>query len=167
MSNIQDKLAEINGMLALFQNFWPTFKIQEGQAEAWAFALKDYRKEELWESLKQFSTEESRVFAPTISELIGRTDTLREIHKKKASDALLLDPPKRKRSEFEPMETYAYQTTRTTPKKNKDEPDTETRKAIRISVQRLREIEERKIKEGFKKIRIPLGNGRFGFEWLR
>jgi len=167
MRNIKHKIDEINGLLGLFAQYWPTFTIQTGMSESWAHALIDYSREELWESLKQFRAEEQRVFAPTISELIGRTDTLREIHKKKASDALLLEPPKRKRSEYEPMETYAYTTTRTTPKKNKDEPDTETRKAVRMSAERRKEIERRKTEEGYRKVTVPLGNGRYGFEWVR
>jgi len=167
MRDFGQKLNEVNGMLGLFQNYWSTFKIQEGQVEAWAHALKDYSREELWKSLEQFRAEEARVFAPSISELIGRTDTLREIAKKRQSDLLALDPPKKDRSEFEPLETYAYHASRTSPKKNKDEPDHEVRKAVRATADRRKELADKKIKEGFRKVKIPLGNGRVGYEWIR
>lgn len=167
MRDLGQKLNEINGMLGVFQQYWPTFKMQDGQAEAWAYALKDYSREELWESVKQFSTEESRVFAPSISELIGRTDTLREINKRKQSDRLALEAPKKSKSDYEALEEYSFLTSRTAPKKNKDDSEHETRKAFRASPQLRKEKEENLRKDGWIKISIPLAGGKFGYQWVK
>jgi hypothetical protein len=138
----------------------------DGQAQSWTEALKDYDSTEAWEALKQFRSEEEREFAPNISNLIGRMDTLRLVKKQHEDNQLLLAPPKNLRQEYEPMETYAYPTSRTTPKRNKDEPDHEIRKAVRVSPQRRRDIEQERIKAGFRRVSISLGS-RSGFEWVK
>jgi hypothetical protein len=167
MRDFGQKLNEVNGMLGLFQNYWSTFKIQEGQVEAWAHALKDYSREELWKSLEQFRAEETRVFAPSISELIGRTDTLREIDKRKQADRLALEAPKKSKGDYDSLEEYSFLTSRTVPKKNKDDADHETKKAVRATARKRKELEEKYSSEGLRKVSIALGNGRTGYTWER
>ena len=153
-------------MLAIFATYWTNFVPVDGMAKSWAEAMASHETRLAWEALKQFRSEEDRKFAPTISEFIGRMDTLATIQNKKLSDnALLLEAPKI-RSETEPIEVYTYKTTRTTPKKNKDDSDHEVRQASRVSQLRRQELDQQRTKDGFRKVAIQLGNVKTGYEWV-
>lgn len=155
---------ETNSMLALYSEYWPAFETSDARVTAWTEALLDYHKAEAWQALKDFRSEEERKFAPTISELIGRMDYYRERRVKEAMDnQLLLEGPRS--MVFDPIEEYSYKTSRTTPKKQKDESDFEVRKAVRCSRERKKEIHEAMIRQGFKKEVFNLG-GKKGYRYV-
>jgi hypothetical protein len=160
-------LQETNGLLGLFVEYWPTFELTDNKAAAWSEAMSDYHKAEAWQALKDFRTEESRVWAPTISELIGRMDYWRDRRAtEKQNEALLLEAPRR-RNDFEPLETYTYKTSRTTPKQKKDEPQWEVKKAVRCSRDRKRELLEEMKKRGYIKRYYDLADGKRGSVWVK
>jgi hypothetical protein len=159
-------LEQVTKMLGLMCAYWPSFTPVDGMAQMWAEALQGYDNREAWEALKQFRAEEDRNFAPNISNLIGRMDVFREIEKTKASNFLALEAPKV--SNDEPLsELYAYKTSRTTPKRNKDDSDFETRKATRPTADRRKELEKQMMDAGYRKSKVPLVNGLVGFVWER
>jgi hypothetical protein len=153
-------------MLDLFCAYWPSFSTSVEMAEAWAAALKDYHKAEAWEALTEFRAEEMRVFAPAISELIGRMDYLRDRRAaEKANEMLMLEAPKKRN--FDPMESYTYKTSRTSPKRKSDEPDWEVKSALRITKDRRKELYDEMQKRGYVKKIYSLPNGRSGSIWVR
>jgi hypothetical protein len=153
-------------MLALFAEYWPAFDTNETRVKAWAEALEDYHKAEAWEAVKEFRCEETRTFAPTISELIGRMDYLRDRRAtEKANEMLMLEAPKRR--DFEPMESYSYKTSRTTPKRKNDDPVFEVKKALRITKERREELYAEMKRKGYVKKLYDLGNGRQGSVWVK
>jgi hypothetical protein len=159
-------LEQTNVMLALFSEYWPAFDCNETRVKAWAGALVDYDRAEAWEAVKEFRVEEDRTFAPTISELIGRMDYRRERREIEQTQKYLLDAPATP-NDFEPMETYTYSTTRTTPKRKKDESDFEVRKAVRQTREARKIYDEKMRKMGFKQRFYDLANGRKGSIWVK
>ena len=159
-------LEQTNVMLALFSEYWPAFDCNETRVKAWAGALVDYDRAEAWEAVKEFRVEEARTFAPTISELIGRMDYRRERREVEQAQKYLLNAPATQ-NDFEPMETYTYQTSRTTPKHKKDESDWEVKKAVRCTRERIKQYEAEQERKGLKKRMYDLGNGKQGSIWVR
>lgn len=154
-------------LLSLIQTYWPNSTYVQGMNVSWTEALREYHRAEVWEALRKFRSEEERKFAPTISELIGRMDYYRERRAaEKAAETLLLEAPTRS-FVSDPIETYSYKTSRTTPKKKKDDSDHEVRKAVRCTRERRREIHESMMRQGFVKEVFDLGNGRKGSRYVR
>jgi hypothetical protein len=160
-------LDSVTKMLAVFATYWPNFSPVDGMAKSWTEALAEYEPHQAWDALKQFRSEEERKFAPVISEFIGRMDTLATIQKTQINDAKLLEAPPKKYDDEEVFELYAYQTSRTTPKRNKDDHDSETRKALRVTHSRGKDLVQRANTDGLRKVYISLPNNRRGFVWER
>jgi hypothetical protein len=154
-------------MLALFTTYWPTFAPIEGMNRSWADSLSEFTDVEVKAAVKQFLDEENRVFAPSLSELRGRTLVLKSCRKEIDTSILLLESPPKKRAYFQTLEEYSYKTSRTTPKRNKDDADYEIRKAWRVTPQRMKEIEQERFKDGYTKRVTDLGNGKCAVEWIR
>lgn len=160
----KELLDTVNGMLCLFVEYWQTFKVSDATVAAWAIPLKEYTKPEMWEAFRFFQHEEGRQFAPSVSEFCGKMDYYRDRRVKEAMDSqLLLEGPRS--MVFDPIEEYSYKTSRTTPKKQKDESDFEVRKAVRCSRERKKEIHEAMLKQGFKKEVFNLG-GKTGYRYV-
>lgn len=154
-------------MLTLFATYWPTFSPVEGMNKSWADSLSEFTDTEVKAAIKQFLDEEDRVFAPSLSELRGRTLVLKSCKNEIDTSILLLESTPKKRKYYQSLEEYSYKTSRTTPKKNKDDADYEIRKALRVTPQRMEEIEQGRIKDGYKKLVTELGNNKFAVEWVR
>jgi hypothetical protein len=155
------------GMLTLFSTYWPTFSPVEGMIKSWAQSLSEFTDTEVHAAIKQFLDEEDRVFAPSLSELRGRTLVLKSCKNEVDNSILLLEGPAKKRKYFQTLEEYSFKTSRTTPKKNKNDLDYEIRKAWRVTPQRMQEIEQERFKQGYTKRITDLGFGKCAIEWVR
>lgn len=162
-----DRLEEISRLLNLMQSYWTSMTIHPTMAEDWTFALLPYSKREIWKALEEFKNDINREFAPPISKLIGTMDANREIERKAQLDQLALEAPAKYKNDEESLELYSYTTTRTSPKLKKDDSETETRKALRVSSSRQKELADQKIRAGLVKKQIKLHNGKNGYEWGR
>lgn len=161
----QEFLKTVNGLLGLVSEYWQTFKLSDNTVAAWAIPLVEYSKPEMWEALKSFQHEEERVFAPSVSEFIGRMDYYRERRANEKAQQFLLEAPASKNRHYEPMETYTYQTSRTTPKRKQDESDFEVRKAVRQTREAKKDYEGKMIANGFVKRLHQLAGGKMGSSW--
>lgn len=160
----EQSVTQVIGLMALY---WPSFVPKSEMAMAWTPDLSRYSREEVWEVLNELKHEETRAFAPSISEMLGRLEALRERAKTRETNRLALDGP-RYSSIDEPTEVYSYKCARTTPAKKGDDPF-EVRKAIRISRARFEELKRQKEAEGYRAVFRPIqgnGNGHSTVSWV-
>lgn len=150
-------IQETNGLLAIISEYWPNFEATESKARAWQDAISNYTRNETWDAVKELRAQPDRAFAPTISELIGSIEAIRELKRHdKARTALLLSQPEEVR---ESLESYSYKTT------YKDDLNA-VMNAVRCTKARRDEIHREMTAQGYVKEIIPLSGGKVGYRYV-
>lgn len=145
---------ETNGLLTIMSEYWDTFEVSEPKVNAWADALSGYSKKETWGALKELRSDEARRFAPTISELIGRIESIRSKSKTEQHARYLLESPARV---HDTLEKYTFRTS----------VNDEVRTAVRITKARRSEIHDQMTKQGFIKETFTLAGGQCGYRYVK